>query len=127
MSENICIIPVSIGELFDKYTILQIKEQRINDLNKRKMVQTELAYLKPFIEKYNLDIRLIEELKTINETLWDIEDKLRDKEKQNNFDEEFIKLARSVYITNDKRSETKNKINSLLSSSLTDIKSYVKY
>lgn len=127
MSENICNIPVSIGELFDKYTILQIKQQRINDLNKRNMVQTELAYLKPFIEKYNLDIILIEELKTINETLWTIEDKLRDKEKQKNFDEEFIQLARSVYITNDKRSETKNKINSLLNSILTDIKSYVKY
>ena len=91
------------------------------------MVQTELAYLKPFIDKYNLDIILIEELKTINETLWTIEDKLRDKEKQKNFDEEFIQLARSVYITNDKRSKTKNKINSLLNSFLTDIKSYVKY
>ena len=127
MSENICNIPVSIGELFDKYTILQIKQQRINDLTKSNMVQTELAYLKPFIDKYNLDIILIEELKTINETLWTIEDKLRDKEKQKNFDEEFIQLARSVYITNDKRSKTKNKINSLLNSFLTDIKSYVKY
>ena len=112
MSENICNIPVSIGELFDKYTILQIKQQRINDLNKLNMVQTELAYLKPFIDKYNLDISLIEELKTINETLWDIEDKIRYKENSNEFDEEFIQLARSVYITNDKRSETKNKINS---------------
>jgi hypothetical protein len=127
MSENICNIPVSIGELFDKYTILQIKQQRISDLNKRNMVQTEIAYLKPFIDKYNLDISLIEELKTINETLWDIEDKIRDKENNNNFDEEFIQLARSVYITNDKRSETKNKINLKLNSTLTDIKSYVKY
>jgi hypothetical protein len=127
MSENICNIPVSIGELFDKYTILQIKQQQINDLNKRNMVQIELAYLKPFIDKYNLDNSLIEELKTINEILWNIEDKLRDKEKQQDFDGEFIQLARSVYITNDKRSETKNKINSLLNSILTDIKSYVKY
>jgi hypothetical protein len=127
MSENICNIPVSIGELFDKYTILQIKQERISDLNKRNMVQTELAYIKPFIDKYNLDISLIEELKTINETLWDVEDKLRDKEKHNAFDEEFIQLARSVYITNDKRSETKNKINLKLNSTLTDIKSYVKY
>lgn len=127
MSENICNIPVSIGELFDKYTILQIKQQRINDLNKLNMIQTELAYLKPFIDKYNLDISLIEELKKINETLWDIEDKLRYNEKNNDFGEEFIQLARSVYITNDKRSETKNKINFKLKSSLTDIKSYVKY
>jgi hypothetical protein len=127
MSENICNIPVSIGELFDKYTILQIKQERISDLNKRNMVQTELAYIKPFIDKYNLDISLIEELKTINEILWDVEDKLRDKEKHNAFDEEFIQLARSVYITNDKRSETKNKINLKLNSTLTDIKSYVKY
>lgn len=127
MSENICNIPVSIGELFDKYTILQIKQQRINDLNKLNMIQTELAYLKPFIDKYNLDISLIEELKKINETLWDIEDKLRYNEKNNDFGEEFIQLARSVYITNDKRSETKNKINFKLKSILTDIKSYVKY
>jgi tetratricopeptide (TPR) repeat protein len=96
-------------------------------INKITMVEKELAQLKPFIEKYELGPELINELRVINETLWVVEDQIREKEKNNKFDEEFVKLARSVYITNDKRSETKNKINTKLKSGLTDIKSYTKY
>jgi len=127
MEDNLCYVPVSIGELFDKYTILQIKQNRISNAHKITMVEKELAHLKPFIEKYELGPELINELREINETLWVVEDQIREKEKNNKFDEEFVKLARSVYITNDKRSETKNKINTKLKSGLTDIKSYTKY
>jgi hypothetical protein len=120
-------VPVSVGELFDKYTILQIKELKINDQLKLKNVIQEINYLKPFINKYKLDLDVISELSEVNLLLWNIEDKIREKERRQEFDEEFIQLARNVYITNDKRSQVKNKINLLLNSCLTDIKSYEKY
>lgn len=120
-------VPVSVGELFDKYTILQIKELKINDQLKLKNVIQEINYLKPFINKYKLDLDVISKLSEVNLLLWNIEDKIREKERRQEFDEEFIQLARNVYITNDKRSQVKNKINLLLNSCLTDIKSYEKY
>lgn len=124
---NLCHVPVSIGELFDKYTILQIKKERITQEHKLSMVEKELAYLKTYIDKYLIEPHLVNELKEINEELWVIEDQIREKERRCEFDEEFIGLARRVYITNDKRSETKNKINSILKSELMDIKSYTQY
>jgi hypothetical protein len=127
MEKGLCYVPVSIGELYDKYTILQIKEERIANESKLVMVKKELDYLKTYVDKFNLDELLIKEIKEINEQLWDIEDKIRDKERAKEFDHEFIDLARQVYITNDKRSEVKNKINLVLNSELTDIKSYAKY
>jgi len=120
-------VPVSISELYDKYTILQIKEERISNETKLILVKKELEYLKTYVDNFNLDELLIKEIKEINEQLWDIEDKIRDKERAKEFDNEFIDLARNVYITNDKRSEVKNKINLALNSELTDIKSYAKY
>jgi hypothetical protein len=120
-------VPVSIGELFDKYTILLIKKENIKDTTKLDMVLKEINYLYPYINNYNIDNIIINELKEVNNELWIIEDKIRIKELNKEFDDEFIKLARSVYITNDKRSQIKNKINYLLNSSLTDIKSYVNY
>ena len=127
MEGNICFIPVSIGELFDKYTILQIKQNRIKDTKKLEIVGKELSYLKQFITTYNLEEKLVNELKETNEALWTIEDKIREKEKEHNFDEEFVKLARNVYITNDKRCEIKNKINIHLKSGIQEVKSYSKY
>lgn len=127
MSQNICYIPVSIGELYDKYTILQIKQDKITCTEKLKSVNNELEYLKNIIHKYNLDKEVINELKNINEMLWEIEDSIREKERIKSFDEEFIKLARNVYITNDKRSEVKNKINIILKSEINDIKGYSQY
>ncbi len=127
MEKGLCYVPVSIGELYDKYTILQIKEERISNEIKLIMVKKELDYLKTYVDRFNLDELLIKEIKEINEQLWDIEDKIRDKERAKEFDHEFIDLARQVYITNDKRSEVKNKINLALNSELTDIKSYAKY
>jgi len=118
-------INVSLGELYDKYTILEIKKQKIVDNNKIEMIDTELKYLKPYIDNLNLDVVLFNKLRFINKTLWDIEDSIREKEKK--FDKEFIKIARSVYINNDIRSQIKNEINVLLKSDFVEIKSYSVY
>jgi len=134
--QNICYVPVSIGELFDKYTILEIKEEKIKDEQKLQHVKKEKLYLKTFIDNYHANsdamIRgtmcdLIKELKHANQKLWDIEDKIREKENEKEFDSDFIHLARMVYITNDKRSDIKNKINVFFNSEIMDIKSYQKY
>ena len=120
-------INVSLGELYDKYTILEIKKQKIVDNNKIEMIDTELKYLKPYIDNLNLDVVLFNKLRFINKTLWDIEDSIREKEKKKEFDKEFIKIARSVYINNDIRSQIKNEINVLLKSDFVEIKSYSDY
>ena len=77
-----CFVPISIGELFDKYTILQIKSEKIVDEKNLQCVNTELSYLKEHIIKYNVDYVMIDELKQINELLWDIEDRIRIKEQK---------------------------------------------
>jgi len=121
---NKCYIPVSIGELFDKYSILQIKQSKIIEKTKLNMVEYELSQLKKLIDNYIIDELLVNQLKNINTELWDIEDKLRIKEKMLVFDDEFILLARKVYITNDKRNIVKNKISLSLNSDLIEVKSY---
>ena len=118
-------VPISIGELYDKFSILKIKKDIIKDNVKLKFINTEISYLQPFINKYLLDDELMNEIKSINRQLWNIEDAIREKEKKKEFDDEFISLARSVYITNDKRSVIKNKINAYFNSDILDIKSYV--
>jgi hypothetical protein len=121
-------IPVSFGELFDKYTILQIKHMNIKDDTKLIFIQNEINYLTPFINTA-LDVNnithILQELTQINEQLWDIEDKIREKEHIKEFNQEFIDLARNVYITNDKRNKLKRKIDEIFHSELSDIKSYV--
>ena len=102
-------------------------EDADKDVKKLEIVGKELSYLKQFINTYNLEESLVNELKETNEKLWVIEDKIREKEKEHKFDEEFVKLARNVYITNDKRSEIKNKINLKLKSGIQEVKSYSKY
>ena len=124
---NLVVVPVSIGELWDKYTILQIKEEKINDSNKLSLVKNELQYLKDHILQFDLDPEMQLELKRCNEKLWDIEDKIRIKENKKEFDTQFIALARSVYTTNDKRAELKNKINKILGSDIVEVKSYANY
>ncbi len=118
-------IPISIGELYDKYTILLIKKEKITDINKLEHINKEIEYLHPFIKKYNLDNNIIDNLKNINTKLWDIEDNIRIKEYKNEFDNEFIQLARLVYITNDERFRVKNQINNLVNSEIKEMKSYV--
>ena len=124
-------IELSIGELLDKISILQIKAERIDDPSKVKNINKELDVLmslwndSPYSDT-NLSSE-INELKNINEALWDIEDKIRDKERNQLFDKDFIELARSVYFTNDKRAEIKRIINSKTGSELIEEKSYSEY
>lgn len=122
-----CIIRVSIGELFDKYTILEIKQERVNDAIKQEYISRELNMLDSIISKYSVSYNLVKTLKTTNAKLWDIEDKIRIKERDQCFDAEFIELARSVYITNDERCRIKNNISALFNDDIMDVKSYVDF
>jgi hypothetical protein len=122
---NICYIPVSIGELYDKYTILQIKKEKINNINKLAYITTELTHLQPLIDKFKLDLALVEKIKNVNERLWEIEDNIRIKEAKLEFDDEFINLARLVYQTNDERYSIKAMINNIYNSAIQEIKDYL--
>ena len=122
-----CSIPVSLGELYDKYTILEIKSERVSDQTKLVEVHRELYALKPYIERFNLCDTMIQKLKCVNIDLWEIEDAIRQKESCKEFDAEFIELARSVYIKNDERAKIKYEINQILHSELKEIKSYNLY
>ena len=124
-------VSVSVGEAMDKLTILHIKSERIDDTQKLKNIHNEIAALTPAcsLPEFNTpEVQtLVAELKSVNETLWDIEDDIRDKEFQKAFDDEFISLARSVYATNDKRAELKKQINLATGSALVEEKSYQDY
>ena len=124
-------VEVSFGEFLDKISILKIKTERIDDNEKLKNIRTELKTLKKSYNeliKKNAELEKLEDqLKNINEDLWEIEDAIRDKEFKKEFDDEFIKLARSVYFKNDDRSKIKKEINSLLGSDLVEEKSYKNY
>lgn len=123
--------PVSIGEVVDKVTILAIKSERIKDKSKLENIIKELELLRNILADIDGLSEKIEShynsLKSINEELWDIEDDIRIKEYKREFDDEFISLARSVYVTNDKRAEVKKQINLLLGSELVEEKSYEDY
>ena len=122
------IINVSIGELWDKYTILLIKKKYIKNKSKLEYVENELMYLSKNMEKYSyIDSILFKQLLDINEQLWKIEDKLRIKESLHEFDSQFIELARSVYFTNDRRAESKKEINIKYGSNINEVKEYVEY
>ena len=124
-------IQISPGELIDKFTILDIKLNRIKEKGKNQNIRKEHKILKRQIEK-NLPkskrlSALISKLKTINKTLWDIEDQIRVCERKQDFKKKFIKLARSVYQKNDLRSSYKREINTLLGSEIIEEKSYESY
>ena len=120
--------PVSLGELIDKITILEIKQIHMTGI-KLKNVDKELKLLKNIIQDKNLeiDIDLINNLKEVNKHLWEIEDKIRIKERNQEFDKEFVELARSVYKENDKRASLKKEINQQYNSELVEEKSYNNY
>ena len=124
-------VELSVGELIDKISILQIKAERIIDRSKLENINKELNALmslwKDSIYSNNNIESEINDLKAINEELWDIEDKIRDKERNQVFDKGFIELARSVYIKNDRRAEIKRIINSKTGSELIEEKSYSNY
>ena len=119
--------PVSLGELIDKITILEIKKLHMTGI-KLKNVNKELELLKFSLKDKNLeiDINLINHLKEINNILWEIEDRIRVKESDQEFDKEFIQLARSVYKENDKRASIKKEINNKYNSELIEEKHYQK-
>ena len=120
--------PISIGELVDKITILEIKKNKLQN-SKLENVLKELSFLRKLMEKHQIEItdNLFTQLKEINLKLWNIEDQIRIKEKNKEFDNIFVELARSVYFTNDKRSEIKKRINRLSNSEITEEKSYAEY
>ncbi|MDP1702003.1 MAG: DUF6165 family protein [Aestuariivirga sp.] len=123
-------VAVSWGELIDKITILEIKDERLAAEAARRNVKKELSLLNRSATKTlnMIEIRgLKDELSRINTQLWDIEDQIRAKEAQQQFDQEFIELARSVYKTNDVRTAIKRRINEVLSSELMEEKSYAVY
>ena len=124
-------VPASIGELFDKITILEIKKKKIKDKEKLKHVNVELNLLNKVVTKKKINkrkiLKLINALKSINLKLWNVEDKLRKLEKEKSFKSLFIQKARSVYILNDKRSVMKNNINIETNSNVNEVKSYEKY
>ena len=118
--------PVSLGELIDKITILEIKKLHMKSI-KLKNVDNELELLKGILQNKNLeiDISLVNRLKEVNNSLWGIENRIRLKEINQEFDQEFIQLARSVYKENDTRASIKKEINQKYKSELIEEKSYI--
>tara|TARA_B100000989_G_scaffold152942_1_gene114093 strand:+ start:93 stop:482 length:390 start_codon:yes stop_codon:yes gene_type:complete len=128
---NKIIVEVSVGELLDKISILEIKQEKIKDPNKLKFIKDEYSILK---EQLNTNVKstgeindLYKSLKEINSKLWVIEDDKRLCEKEKNFDEKFIKLSRDVHFLNDERAKIKLEINTLMNSNIREIKEYTDY
>ena len=124
------LIPVSVGELLDKISILYIKKTKISDVDKLRKVETELEKLR--LSAVNLlednEVNdLYKQLLDVNFELWKVEDKLRLLESNYKFGDEFVTFARSVYILNDKRFAIKDEINRITNSEIQEVKSYVKY
>ena len=128
---NKILVEVSVGELFDKISILEIKKEKIKDTNKLKFINEEYVVLMDQFKKYvKINERLNElfkSLKEINSKLWIIEDEKRLCEKNSNFGEKFIKLSRDVHFFNDDRAKIKLKINNYTGSKIKEIKEYTNY
>ena len=124
-------VPVSWGELVDKITILEIKAELLSSQTARENVKHELVRLVGIwesVEREHRDVApLKDKLKRVNETMWQIEDDIREKEAQKCFDDEFIALARAVYRTNDERARIKRQINTVLKSEIFEEKQYSAY
>jgi hypothetical protein len=121
-------IEVSIGEIVDKLSILQIKTEMIEDEEKLVNIKKEYNYLHNIIfNKMDIEQSDFSDMVSVNQKLWRIEDDIRNKEKERQFDDEFINLARLVYFTNDKRAEIKKNINLKYGSLFVEEKSYNKY
>ena len=123
-------IPVSVGELIDKISILQIKKSKVTDASKLAKVEKELSSLfkfaGPFLVNDSISV-LYEDLLGVNSQLWNVEDKLRELEKEQRFEGEFVSLARTVYHLNDERFSIKSKINVLTDSDIQEVKQYIDY
>ncbi len=122
------LVPISVGELFDKITILQIKTERITNLEALRNIDKELRALENICNKLiNIDPDIIAQLKLVNTEIWEVEDELRLFEKEQLFDNRFVNMARSVYMFNDKRAAIKKKINTMYNSEIKEEKSYSTY
>lgn len=127
-------VEISPGELYDKISILRLKSDRISDKSKLKFIRAECKTLvrsadlarDKLVHAKNLS-QLIDDLDDINSKIWDIEDNIRDCERRQDFCEEFVELARSVYINNDERARIKRDINTLFNSDIQEAKSYTEY
>ena len=128
---NKIIVEISVGELLDKISILEIKQEKIKDLEKLKFIKNEHSILKDQLNKnVNSDKKLddlFNLLKEINTKLWSIEDDKRQCEKDKNFNEEFIKLSRDIHFLNDDRAKIKLEMNNHTGSSIKEIKEYTSY
>ena len=124
---NDILIPVSLGELYDKISILEIKLSMIKDEEKLKNIKKEYLSLINISLHFSIEEELYQELKDKKKDIWIVEDKLQIKEKNKEFNEEFIQLARSVYFLNDKRSQIKREINIKTASNIIEEKSYEQY
>ena len=124
-------VPISLGELIDKITILRIKLHKINSDEAQKNIRSELEKLEKVLNNtmaIDTNLKNFEiKLSNINQSLWDIEDQLREKEKEKQFDNKFISLARMVYFRNDERAKIKRMINKSFGSELVEEKSYIQY
>ena len=122
---------ISPGELLDKISILEIKLEKVKDKNSQEKIKKEYKILKE-IQNSSIELTgkikdLFQSVKNINIALWNIEDKLRIHEKNKDFSENFIELARGVYFNNDKRAKIKSEINEILGSNISEVKQYVDY
>ena len=128
---NKILVEVSVGELLDKISILEIKKERITDPESAKFIQNEYSILKDQLDKNIKDDkkldRLFDKLKKINMTLWEKEDEKRSYEKNSNFGEKFIKVSRDLHFLNDDRSKIKLEINKITGSLIREIKQYTSY
>jgi hypothetical protein len=124
-------VPVSVGEVVDKVTILEIKSDRISDEAKLRNIRAELDQLRPMVSGGVFDsaevTALFDGLRAVNGELWDIEDNIRAEEAAGRLGDRFVELARAVYVTNDRRAELKKKINLATGSDLVEEKSYEDY
>jgi hypothetical protein len=121
-------IEVSIGEIVDKLSILRIKKNNITDENKLININKEYDYLyHKVFQELKIETSDFYEMIMVNEILWNVEDSIRNKERNKEFDQDFIEMARSVYITNDRRAEIKKEINKKYNSDFVEEKSYEKY
>jgi len=131
MDNQIVFAPVSLGELVDKIVILEIKKERISDEVKLSNIRTELQALRDIRPPSLLDNAEIQvwemALRSANEELWDLEDRIRDKERVADFGPEFTEIARLIYRTNDKRAHAKKMINTICGSTIVEEKSYQPY
>ena len=123
--------PISVGELLDKITILEIKSEKIKDTEKLKNINHELSLLTEIWSQGGFEGEAMEDLrgqlKKVNQTLWVIEEDIRVEEKRKSFGEKFIQLARNVYFENDTRAKVKKEVNLLTGSELVEEKSYEDY